>query len=131
MLFSYWLSGRSLLPTPDVRLAKRNFKEASQGGATLARQAFFEYEKTALSALEEVENSLASLRYNGEKDALLKKTEQLEIKKEELVKALHQEGFRDDFALLAAEKALLASQEAVLQSHIDLLLAYIALYKAL
>lgn len=96
-----------------------------------ARQALFEYQKSVLSALEEVENGIASLRYDMERNEQLSRAQNRNRDAYHLTLQLYQRGVKDYLEVLTVQRNLFALEEIYLQSRIDLLAHYIALYKAL
>lgn len=123
-----WFGAPQLLfPIFNSRLLKQDV-EFNQ---IQARQALFEYQKTVLVALEEVENNMATFRYESERQNQLHYTQQLNRKAYQLQMELYQKGVKDYLEVLNSNRTLLAAEEAYLQSEINLLLHYVALYKAL
>lgn len=110
----------SRLLTQDVELNKIQ-----------ARQALFEYQKSVLSALEEVENSMTAFRYEMERNAQIKEAQYIDQEAYRLTMELYEKGVKDYLEVLAANRALLIVEETSLQSQVNLLLHYISLYKAL
>lgn len=96
-----------------------------------ARQILFEYQKTVLAALEEVENAIASFRYESERNDLLHRAQQIDQEASHLTLELYRTGVKDYLVVLIANRTLLAMEESYLQSQINLLLHYVSLYKAL
>ena len=95
------------------------------------RQALFEYQKTVLAALEEVENAIASFHYEEERNQHLEKVRMTGQEAYQLTLQLYQRGLKDYLEVLIINRSLLASENAFIQSQTDLLLHYISLYKAL
>lgn len=96
-----------------------------------ARQTLFEYQKTVLAALEEVENAISSFHYESERHAQLQRAEHIDKEVSQLTLQLYRKGVKDYLAVLIANRTLLAIEQSYLQSQVDLLLHYVALYKAL
>lgn len=96
-----------------------------------ARQVLFEYQKIVLGALEEVENAMASFRYESERNNHLNRAQEIDREASQLTLQLYQKGVKDYLAVLIAHRSLLAVEDSYLQSQIDLLLHYVSLYKAL
>lgn len=123
-----WFGAPQLLfPVFNSRLLKQDV-EFNQ---IQARQALFEYQKTVLSALEEVENAISTFRYETDRQNQLMDTQKFNRKAYQLQMELYQKGVKDYLEVLSANRTLLAAEEAYLQSEINLLLHYVALYKAL
>jgi multidrug efflux system outer membrane protein len=96
-----------------------------------ARQALFEYQKSILAALEEVENALTSYRYEMERNEQLNRARFMDWQAYQLTYQLYQRGIKDYLEVLVTNRVLLAAEDAYLQGQVDLLLHYISLYKAL
>lgn len=94
-------------------------------------QALLNYQKVVLNAMEEVESSLASYRFELEKNGLLEKAFNKSMEAYELTQDLYKRGVNDYFSVLTANRAYLLAREALLQSNATLLMHYIALYKSL
>lgn len=123
-----WFAAPQLLfPIFNSRLLKQDVKF----NRIKARQTLFEYQKTVLAALEEVENALISFRYETERHEQLSHTTSLNQEAYQLNLDLYQKGFKDYLTVLTANRSLLAAEEAYLQSKVNLILHYIAIYKAL
>lgn len=110
----------SRLLTQDVELNKIR-----------ARQSLFEYQKTVLSSLEEVENAISAFRYETERNKHLNQVVQIDQEAYALTRQLYQEGVKDFLPVLISNRNLLSAEESYLQSQVDLLLHYVSLYKAL
>lgn len=110
----------SQLLTQDVDLAKIQ-----------TQQAIFEYQKTVLEALEEVENAIASFDYGLERNQTLDSVKKTSQTAHQLMLQLYERGIKDYLEVQITAQALLASEDAYIQSQTELLLHYISLYKAL
>ncbi len=122
------------LAAPQVLLPIFNSKLIAQDidlAKIQTRQALFEYEKTVLEALEEVENAIASFRHELAKNYSLEIAKRKNEEAYHLTQDLYQRGLKDYLEVQIAIRALLASEDALLQSQAQLLLHYISLYKAL
>lgn len=95
------------------------------------QEAFYTYQKTVLEALEEAENGIASFRHGSERLTHLTDAYQQNETALSLVNVLRQRGVNDNFVVNKAKKLALASQDALMQGQVELLLSYVALYKAL
>lgn len=95
------------------------------------QEALFTYQKTVLEALEESENAIAAFRHESERLHFLTKAYQDNQTALALVNDLHQRGVNDNFAVNKAKKAALTAKDVMVQNHVELLLSYVALYKAL
>jgi NodT family efflux transporter outer membrane factor (OMF) lipoprotein len=96
-----------------------------------ARQALFEYQKTVLAALEEVENAMASFRHEMERNEQLKHVQSFDQEAYQLTLQLYHRGIKDYLEVLTRNRTLLLAEENALQGQVNLLLHYISLYKAL
>lgn len=94
-------------------------------------QAYYQYQKVVLNALEETENALDEYYLGLENNCVLLAAFDADRIAYESVKELHAKGFKSDFDVLQLHRALLTSEEAYIQSNFELLLQFIALYKAL
>lgn len=96
-----------------------------------AQESLFNYQKTVLESLEEVENSIASYRYEWERNQILEQTLQRDRESFRLMLDLYQRGVKGYLDVLTVNRSLVSSQEAYLQSQTEMLIHYISLYKAL
>lgn len=95
------------------------------------QRAIFEYQKTVLTALEEVENGIATFKYDLIRNEFLEKALQTNQESYALVSDLYNRGINSYFEVLATERSLIAAEETYQQNRAELLFDYIALYKAL
>lgn len=95
------------------------------------QEALFNYQKTVLESLEEVENSIASYRYEWERNQILEQALLRDRESFRLMLDLYQRGVKDYLDVLTVNRSLVSSQEAYLQSQTEMLIHYISLYKAL
>lgn len=89
------------------------------------------YEKTILSAISEVENSLAGVRAESERYISLDKSFQASKRALDLSKDLYKTGLVDFQRVLEAQKSLFLAEDTRLLSIRNKLITLIALYKAL
>lgn len=94
-------------------------------------QALLKYQKTVIKGLEEVERALASLRYESERNDILQQALEKNRLTFELTLDLFQRGVNDYLTVIRANRSLISAQESYLQSNAELLVQYVALYKAL
>lgn len=111
---------------PDILKAEKTLAKAP-GNA----QAIYFYRKTVLNALEEAENAISSLKFQKERLGFLKKAYQSNKNSLEFTKNSYQEGVDNSFMITKAESQVLRSEEQVIQGQVELLLAYVALQKAI
>lgn len=123
-----WFAGPQLLaPIFNSKLLQQDvdFNKIKE------RQAFFEYQKTVLAALEEVENAIASFHYELGRNRNLEQALKASQEAYQLTYQLYEKGLKNYFEVLVSNRALLAAQDLYFQSQSELLYHYIALYKAL
>lgn len=116
-----------LLPIFNSRLLTQNVNL----NKIQAQEALFEYQKTVLLALEEVENGIASFHYEEKRQIHLFEIRKNQEEAYELAFLLFNRGIKDYFEVLRASRSFLSAEEDVLRSETQLLLHYISLYKAL
>ena len=123
-----WLAGPQIvLPIFNSRLVVQDIAY----NKNQTQQAIFQYQKTVLEALEETEGAIASFHFEQERSQLLSEAHRSYQVSHQLSEQLYSQGIKDKLAVLDAERELLSAQDSLLQSNIDLILHYIALYKAL
>lgn len=110
----------SKLLKQDVELNKMKVKEA-----------FYEYKKTVLGALEESENAIASFHYEMARNHHLREAQEADREAYKLTFDLYQIGVKDYLEVLVINRSALSTEDAYIQSKVNLLLHYISLYKAL
>lgn len=96
-----------------------------------AQQAMLNYQKTVLEALEETESAIAAFHYELKKNQDLQEMKQASLQAYLLTLQLYQTGFKSYVEVQGQHRSFLAAENALLQSQINLLIHYIALYKAL
>lgn len=127
-------SGGTWLAAPQLLLPVFNSKMLQQDvelNKTRAQQALFNYQKIVLSSFEEVENSLASYRYESERNAILEQAVRQADETYQLSWDLYQRGVKSYLEVSTIHRSLLSAQETHLQSETQLLIHYMSLYKAL
>jgi NodT family efflux transporter outer membrane factor (OMF) lipoprotein len=111
-----------------------------QGGSTISNiyvqealrdQAFITYQKTVLTALQDVENALVALATEQQTRRSLVAAVAANTKAVEVSTQLYSQGETDFLNVLTAQRNLFASQDALVQSNRDVTTSLIALYKAL
>lgn len=95
------------------------------------QEAYYQYQKVVLNALEETENAIDEFYFGLENNRSLLDALKSDLVAYESMRELYEKGFKSDFEVLALHRALLASKETYMQSNAALLLQYIALYKSL
>jgi NodT family efflux transporter outer membrane factor (OMF) lipoprotein len=99
--------------------------------STMAERSLIQYKSLVLSAVEEVENALASCMYEKMKEASLKKALDAATMAFDLSKMQYSSGLVDFQVLLEAQRTLLSLQDQVTQNEGQIILNFITLYKTL
>jgi multidrug efflux system outer membrane protein len=94
-------------------------------------QALLAYQKTVLTALQEVENSLVSFALEQQHRQLLEQTVKANTRALNLATQLYTVGTTDFLSVIVAQQSLLSSQDALSQSNAAIATDLIALYNAL
>lgn len=97
----------------------------------VAQQAIYEYQKSVLVALEEVENALASYQAELRKRKYLTEVYRLNVEAVENIQDLFERGLKDYIDLMRVKRSLSISEEALIENQTNLIIQYIALHKAL
>lgn len=95
------------------------------------RAALLQYEKTVLTALEEVESALVAYEKEQARRELLASAVERNRRAVELAKTLYQGGARDFLNVIDAERALALSEDQLVQSERLISTNLVSLYKAL
>jgi outer membrane protein, multidrug efflux system len=112
----------------DVSCAGKNMASAGKGKASLA---YYLYEKAAVEALEQAENSLTALYFSMENQQALKEAYEKGCQAYQQMVQLYGKGLKNYLEVLVVQQAHLSTEEAYVQSRIQLLNAYISLYQVL
>lgn len=96
-----------------------------------ADQALLNYQKTVLEALEETENAIAAFHCELEKNHYLESAKESSLSAYIQSLQLYQRGLKNYLEVQVVHRSFLAAESAALQSQADLLMSYVALYKAL
>lgn len=99
--------------------------------ATRSEQAFHNYQKTVLDALENTESALAAFHYDREKFHYLESSKKIKAESYQVTRDLYNQGFKDERDVLRARQELLLIEDALIQSKVDVLISYITLYQTL
>jgi outer membrane protein TolC len=99
--------------------------------STMAERLLIQYRSLLLSAVEEVENALASCMYEKMKQGSLKKALDAAQVALELSRMQYTSGLVDFEVLLEAQRTFLSLQDQVTQNEGQITLNYITLYKTL
>jgi NodT family efflux transporter outer membrane factor (OMF) lipoprotein len=106
--------------------------EARIAAQTAAReQSFVAWEKSLLTALEDVENALSAYAGGRERIAARRRASEAARSAAELARSQYQAGLVDFQRVLESERTRLSAQEALASAEADVLTAVIRLYKAL
>ena len=99
--------------------------------SAVQEQALIAYEKTVLSALEDVENSLAAYANNRERAAALQQAASSARNAAQMARQRYDSGLIDYQSVLDTERTRLSSEDNLAGAEMDQLTALIALYKAM
>lgn len=105
-------------------------RAAVQRQSARERAAWLQVERAVLLALQDVEDSLALLRGERERDAALRATSEQRRVALRHAESLFREGQTDLLQLLDAQRGLLAAELAVIESHTRIALGTVQLVKA-
>ena len=94
-------------------------------------QALLAYQKTVLTALQEVENALVAFALEQEHRQFLEQTVKANTRALDLATQLYTVGTTDFLSVIVAQQSLLSSQDALSQSNQAIASDLIALYNAL
>ncbi len=94
-------------------------------------QALIAWEKSVLTALEDVENAMSAYATGRERTEARRRAATSAATAAELARAQYQAGLADFQNVLETERTLLAAQDNLASAHADVLTAVIQLYKAL
>ena len=94
-------------------------------------QALLAYQKSVLTALQDVENSLVAFALEQQHRQLLDQAVKANSRAVDLATQLYTQGTTDFLSVIVAQQSLLSSQDALAQSNLAIATDLIALYKAL
>lgn len=97
----------------------------------LTKQALINYESTVLTAYNEVENALSSIRRNNERLVSLETATNAAREADALARQAYESGSSDYLTVLESERTLLSLEQNLTTTRADLTTAQIQLYKAL
>jgi len=95
------------------------------------QQALLGYEKSVLTALEDVENAMMAYARELDRREALREASGAARKAAELAESLYRDGLRDFLTVLDAQRSLFAQEDALAQSDARVTSNLIRLYKAL
>lgn len=125
---------RSWTIGPNVRWhlfdGNRIRRQIAAAGAR-SKAALYSYDKTVLSAFEEVENRLVAFSQEQSRRESLEKATAANQRAVDLSNDLYKAGIRDFLNVLDSQRALYDSQDALVQSEMAVTTNLVALYKAL
>ncbi len=104
---------------------------ALRASQSIRDQRIIDYQKTILTALTDVENSLLNYKAYSDENELLKSSVENNEKALSLSFSLYQEGLIEFLQVLNAERSLITSKNAFVENKRNILLSVISLYKAL
>lgn len=110
---------------PTIQEAKKAYDKSKN------KQAFYNYQKTILSVLEEAETALAAFLFELDKNYYLGDIKSLKADSYYLTKDLYNQGLKDERDVLRAQQEYLMEESAFIQSQADLLNHYVNLYQVL
>ena len=123
-----WFAGPQLL---SPLFNSKALKQDVDFNKIKVREAFYQYQKTVLDALEEAENSIASFHFELERNRHLKDAQSTSREAYQSTDQLYKKGLKSYLEVLVLNRSRLAAEEAYLESLTELLYHYISLYKAL
>jgi outer membrane protein TolC len=124
---AWFINPQLLMPVFNSRILKQDVDYQK----LKAQQALFEYKKTVLEALEESENAIATFHYELEKGKELLKAQKAAQEAQVMTLDLYQRGFKSYLEVQRANQSLFKAEERLLENQGQVLIHYIALYKAL
>lgn len=94
-------------------------------------QQYLSYQKTVLTAFQDVENSLVSYRKEKERRTALQEQARQQKKAAEVAMTRYTQGLTNFLSVLDAQRSLYTAEDSLAQSRAALDLGLISLYKAL
>lgn len=123
-----WLAGPQLLaPIFNSRLLQQDVDYSK----LVTKEALYTYQKTVLDALEEAESGIAAFKAQTDRFSYIKEAYQHSISAFTYAQDLYDRGLKDNFSAIKARKFMLSTKNSFIQTEVDLLISYVALYKAL
>lgn len=98
---------------------------------SLTKQAFYNYQNSVLKGVEEVENSLATIRNERDRLSQLNTAVSSSLKTQELVNSNYTEGLIDFQNVLDAERTVFSNEDQQTVSRGQIAAGYVSLFKAL
>jgi outer membrane protein TolC len=111
--------------SPVVQEAKKNYMAAK------SEEAFLNYQKTILEALENSESALTAFQIERQRFQYVETNIKITAESHQLIKDLYNQGFKDERDVLRTQQEFLTEKEALIQSKVDLLISYVLLYQTL
>jgi NodT family efflux transporter outer membrane factor (OMF) lipoprotein len=124
---TWFIAPQFLLPIFNSRLIEQDI----EFNKIKTQEAFYEYRKVVLGALEETENALAAYHYESLRNESLLEAQVLDKEAYDLTLDLYEKGLKDYLSVLVLSKTHFANEDAFIQSQAALLINYVSLYKAL
>jgi outer membrane protein TolC len=128
--------GASVIRSLAASLAQTIFAGGSlrqqvQVQTAVQEQALATYESTILTALEDVENDLVSLRRNRERFAFLKTADEAARSAAQLARQRYEVGLVDYTSVVTTQQTQLSASESLKSCEAEITTALVQLYKAL
>jgi len=128
--------GASVIRSLAASLAQTIFAGGSlrqqvQVQTAVQEQALATYKSTVLTALEDVENALVSLRRNRERFAFLKTADEAARSAAQLARQRYEVGLVDYTSVVATQQTQLSASESLKSCEAEITTALVQLYKAL
>jgi NodT family efflux transporter outer membrane factor (OMF) lipoprotein len=124
--------GWQIGPSVSVPLFNGGRLAAAEDGAIARKdEAFVAYRQTVASALEEVENSLVSMRNDRIKSSKLSQSAAAFGRAAELTRSSYDLGAVDFFDVVSTERSRYSAEDSLISSRVALTLDYVSLNKAL
>lgn len=110
---------------PSIQEARKQYELSGHP------KAFYNYEKTIISVLEEAENALAALQKESEKTYYLIDRKKIKEEAYQLTKDLYHRGLKGEREVQATLQDLFTDEKAWVEGCVNLLIDYVHLYQAL
>jgi NodT family efflux transporter outer membrane factor (OMF) lipoprotein len=108
-----------------------SLRQQVQVQTAVQEQALATYESTILTALEDVENALVSLRRNRERFAFLKTADEAARSAAQLARQRYEVGLVDYTSIVTTQQTQLSASESLKSCEAEITTALVQLYKAL
>jgi len=123
-----WYAGPSIvMPIFNSKMLEKDVKI----NKLKVKQAFYQYNKVILEALEETENAIAAFSAEQQRRGFLTEAQKASSEGYQLTEDLYQQGLKNYLQVQESNQLLISAEENLLDSQAALFLSYIALYKSL